>query len=395
VYKNDAPLTDDFVEGIGTISLIGWGTYTLGERVDFDGNVTPISSLASAPPANSGSNAAKALGSVQALATTAVAKSASGSFRVAANTTRLMLTTEWSDASAKPVVEIQAPNGRIYSTARLVAGSPVFVINELSGPGYETFGILKPTAGIWTIRLPDAGKLAATRFEGYIDAKPTTVVVNSLAQDASGHGVDIAYSSHVGDSPAKVSFFYTDTSGSRAGMPIAFNLPVTNGSSHLVWDTANVRPGVYYIYAMTDDGKTPLSFADAQSSVVLVVGGKAPNLPTTPSASPSGFGKGPDAFVTTLYNEVLGRAPEPAGLFFWSKQLISNVPPKAVATSFLASRERSVLQSQHKAPPISLGHALSDASKAWKQATKLGATHPTGKAGTKLSAARLIPSSHR
>src|SRR5208337_3049759 len=28
----------------------------------------------------------------------------------------------------------------------------------------------------------------------------------------------------------------------------------------------------------------------------------------------SGVGPGPDAFVTTLYNEVLGRAPEPAGL---------------------------------------------------------------------------------
>ena len=56
---------------------------------------------------------------------------------------------------------------------------------------------------------------------------------------------------------------------------------------------------------------------------------------STPS---SGLGKGPDAFVTALYNEVLGRAPEPAGLFFWSKQLALKVKPRTVATSFWNSR---------------------------------------------------------
>ena len=98
----------------------------------------------------------------------------------------------------------------------------------------------------------------------------------------------------------------------------------------------------------------------------------------------SGYGPGPDAFVTTLYNQVLGRAPEPAGLLFWSKQLASRVKPKTVAISFWASRERHILQRQHKAPPIAFGRALKLAAHAWKQATKVGAAHPAGKAQPKL-----------
>jgi len=109
----------------------------------------------------------------------------------------------------------------------------------------------------------------------------------------------------------------------------------------------------------------------------------------------SGFGAGPDAFVKTLYNEVLGRAPEPAGLFFWSKQLASKAKPKAVASAFLASRERHILLSEHVAPRITLGRALSDATLASKQATKVAALHLTGKATANSSVARHVAAAQR
>src|SRR5262249_26396970 len=67
--------------------------------------------------------------------------------------------------------------------------------------------------------------------------------------------------------------------------------------------------------------------------------------------SPSGFGKGPDAFVTSLYNGVLGRAPEPAGLSYWSKRFVSKVKPRTIATLFWGSRERRTLFNEHNAPP--------------------------------------------
>jgi Domain of unknown function (DUF4214) len=50
----------------------------------------------------------------------------------------------------------------------------------------------------------------------------------------------------------------------------------------------------------------------------------------------SGVGPGPDAFGSTLHNEVLGRAPEPAGLHYWSELLAKGVKPK---TDAMGSRD--------------------------------------------------------
>ena len=82
----------------------------------------------------------------------------------------------------------------------------------------------------------------------------------------------------------------------------------------------------------------------------------------------SGTSKRQDAFVTTLYNEVLGRAPEPMGRVFWSKQLARGEKPKSVATSFWNSRERRYLVQQHKAPSITFQQVFLHAKKAWEQA---------------------------
>jgi hypothetical protein len=109
----------------------------------------------------------------------------------------------------------------------------------------------------------------------------------------------------------------------------------------------------------------------------------------------SGFGSGPDAFVKTLYNEVLARAPEPAGLSFWSKQLASKVRVKTIDTSFWLSRERHLLLSEHKAPSISFRRALRDATKAQKLATKVSASHLTSKVTAKHFATRLVAAAHR
>jgi probable HAF family extracellular repeat protein len=370
-YTNGAPLTDDYVEAVGTVNVIGYGPVTLGEHVDFKGNVTPISSLTSAPPGNNNQGlGAGALGSVQALASASPAKIASQAFHVDPNTPRLLLTAQWANIGANPVFEIVAPDSKVYSTAKLGKGSPVTVLNELSGPGYESLGVLKPLPGNWTIRSLRAGGSGSIQLGGYVDARPARTALTSLAQDPNSHGVDINYVSSVGDFPATVGFFYTDKPGLHAGVPIASSVPVTAGPNHLVWDTTKVRPGLYYIYAMSADGKTPLAFSDSRSSIIIVVGGQTPNLPTIPRAS--GFGGGRDAFVTTLYNEVLGRVPEPAGLFFWSKQLASMVKPSTVARSFWHSRERKMLVSAHEALPISLRSAFKDARQAWRQETRSG-----------------------
>lgn len=116
--------------------------------------------------------------------------------------------------------------------------------------------------------------------------------------------------------------------------------------------------------------------------------------PVTPQPTSSGFGLGRDAFVSTLYKDLLGRAPEPAGLFFWSKQLASKTKTSSVARSIWFSRERHILLKEHKAPTISFRHAFREASNAWKQAKNVGTAHLAASTITRPSAPRLVTAKH-
>lgn len=83
--------------------------------------------------------------------------------------------------------------------------------------------------------------------------------------------------------------------------------------------------------------------------------------PPPPTLPHSPFGKGYDAFVTTLYAEILGRIPEQTGLNYWSGLLAFGVSPTKVALSIWNSPEHRYLQVIHVAPPIGLFQAVSDA----------------------------------
>ena len=90
------------------------------------------------------------------------------------------------------------------------------------------------------------------------------------------------------------------------------------------------------------------------------------------------MGRGPDAFVTTLYREGLNRTPEHAGLVYWSKHLANGARPRSVASTIWNSREHRALVREHRDPRISLRHALGEALQAWKHAAHTGMVHPTG-----------------
>ena len=49
-YSPSVPLTSDYVEASGTATLPFLGPLTVGERVDFEGNSTPILPVIPAPP---------------------------------------------------------------------------------------------------------------------------------------------------------------------------------------------------------------------------------------------------------------------------------------------------------------------------------------------------------
>jgi Domain of unknown function (DUF4214) len=93
---------------------------------------------------------------------------------------------------------------------------------------------------------------------------------------------------------------------------------------------------------------------------------------------PSGFGAARDAFVITLYREILNRQPEPSGLRFWSGLLAARTDPRTVAGAIWRSSEHRTLVRQHIAPSIGLRQAFSDALLSGRQATRMVPSIPTG-----------------
>jgi hypothetical protein len=115
-------------------------------------------------------------------------------------------------------------------------------------------------------------------------------------------------------------------------------------------------PGLYTIAV---SGAASPDYAIALQDGVLTV------LPPSGSIT-----RGQIGFVTTLYQEVLRRTPQPAELEFWTDELAARTTPRAVALSIWNSIEHRMLRSQQTPPQIPFLKAYHDALKAWKQAAR-------------------------
>ena len=93
------------------------------------------------------------------------------------------------------------------------------------------------------------------------------------------------------------------------------------------------------------------------------------------SAGASGFGTGPDAFVTTLYRDGLARLPRADELHFWSGLLAVKIRPKAVARSIYKSSEHKTLVGRGSLSTLPFRLGYGEALRAASQAGGLGAGH--------------------
>jgi Domain of unknown function (DUF4214) len=82
--------------------------------------------------------------------------------------------------------------------------------------------------------------------------------------------------------------------------------------------------------------------------------------PATPYVN-SGYGAGRDAFVESLYPQILGRSPTQSELDYWSKSLARGISANAVADRIWNSQEHRALVRMNEAPGIPLRKAYQTA----------------------------------
>jgi hypothetical protein len=131
--------------------------------------------------------------------------------------------------------------------------------------------------------------------------------------------------------------------------------------------TSNSPAGAYPIIASgASSPDYTISYVDGTLTVA------SPATPTNPRARSAG------AFVTTLYNEVLGRNPEPSGFQYWTNRWLSGGWPTSIMQQFARSAERLALVRAGRAPTIPLRVAYSDALRASRQAARQPMIAPAG-----------------
>jgi Ca2+-binding RTX toxin-like protein/subtilisin-like proprotein convertase family protein len=280
-YRNDDSSSNDFVAGWATIDFLG--EHSGGIKVDFDGNWDVLGAEGIASLENkSKSNVAKALLGVEA-----ANNSASNVFLVEPGSEWVLLGVKWSNpANGQVPIEIQAPDGTIFTEADMVKNDNIRIVEELSSPTKKTIGILEPEAGQWTLSVPDTTNLGEVQFAALKNTVAPTVELTSPTQDVSGSNVTIDYSAFDANSDAQISLFYDTDREGKDGMLITEALTETDGSGSFVWNTENVPTGDYYVYAMVEDENSVPAFNYSLGRVNVTQAG-APKQVDNLEAQPS------------------------------------------------------------------------------------------------------------
>lgn len=281
-YRNDNSSANDFIAGWGTIDLF-FDEIVGGIKVDFDGNWQTIGAEEIASLGNkSKSNVANALPEVEA-----PKNSASDLFSVEPGSEWVLLGVEWSNpANGQVPIELQAPDGKIFTDADMVKNDYIRIVEELSSPTKKTIALLKPEGGKWTLSVPDATNLGEVKFAALKNTLAPTVELTSPIQDVSGSNVTIDYSAFDADSDAEISLFYDTDREGFDGIPIAEGLAETDGTGSFIWNTENVPTGDYYVYAMAADENSVPAFNYSLGRVNVTQAG-APKQVDNLEAQPS------------------------------------------------------------------------------------------------------------
>ncbi|MFO0909057.1 MAG: MBG domain-containing protein [Isosphaeraceae bacterium] len=220
-------------------------------------------------------------------------------------------------------------------------------------------------------------------YAGFVNGETTTalagtLVFQTLATPRSHVGDYVVTASGLTGSNYAIAFVPGTLSVMKAPLLVmANNATMTAGSSvpalsasyvgwvngdnaasltHAAVLTTNATPsspaGVYAIKAA---GAVSADYMITYQDGTLTITG----APLTPLA------RARAAFVTTLYQQILGRRPEASGLAFWTGRLAAGLSPQALASSIWRSREHVLLLAAHRAPGIRLDTAYRNAVRAY------------------------------
>ena len=219
----------------------------------------------------------------------------------------------------------------------------------------------------------------------------TSVTLTSSGAVATAHVAGLPYailaSNAVGNGLGNYAIIY------HVGSLTVIPAPLTIVADNKSMSSGGAVPTLTASYSGFVNGDTPASLATpvklstaatsgspAGAYTITASGASSPDytisdlngtLTVTPSVTPAPPRyRAADSFVTTLYNEVLGRAPEPEGFHNWMRRYMAGTSPLRIMQGFARSPERHTLEKEGLEPSIPLRVAYHDALRAAHQAAQ-------------------------
>jgi hypothetical protein len=276
------------------------------------------------------------------------------------NYTVISMATSTANITPRAITVTAAPNSKTYDGTTAASAVPTITSGSLAAGDTASFtesyggknagtGLTLTPGGIVNDGNGGANYSVTTQTaSGTINPAPLIITADNKSMPFGG-AVPALTASYTG-------FVNGET-------PASLTTPVQPSTSA----TSDSPAGAYPIIASgASSPDYTISYVDGTLTVA------SPATPMNPRA------RSADAFVTTLYNEVLGRNPEPSGFAYWTNRWLGSASPMSIMQGFARSAERLALVSAGRAPTIPLRVAYSDALRASRQAARQTMIAPAG-----------------
>jgi hypothetical protein len=228
--------------------------------------------------------------------------------------------------------------------------------------GRHTFSLMLRTAGNQSVRVQDGTSLSgqASAIVGTVAGNNATIAVNtgSVVQLTASAGMTFDSAQkipnpHPSDAPPGVTFplgfLEFSVHGSTPGSPSTVTITLPAGlvvNTYYKYGPTLGNPAPHW-YNFAFNGVTGAEFRSGQVILHFVDGLRGDNDltangviadPGTPALDPQA------SYVTQLYQTVLGRAPDDAGLSYWMDRVTAGATRLQIAQGFWESAEHRGLQ---------------------------------------------------
>ncbi|MFZ3209222.1 MAG: choice-of-anchor D domain-containing protein, partial [Geobacteraceae bacterium] len=155
-------------------------------------------------------------------------------------------------------VTLTAPGGTVIS--------PVYAAANPTSVEYKKFdteawyALRKPAAGNWLVDVANAEKIGTYNISlNTMNVPPTVSIISPLTKISSSTTVDISYTASDTDSTPTIALYYSASNTSASGTKIVDSLPMPIGIDDYIWNVGVVPAGIYYVFAIIEDGvNTPV-----------------------------------------------------------------------------------------------------------------------------------------